>query len=127
VTAEDFERVVSHSKLGAARARRVLYESGQRQRRKRSTRVYFRTTAIVYAAQHAGGRASAEIAVVGNEGIIGVLSVHGGETTPSRAVVTKCRGPCVSPSASASCSTEDFIRGDAMQHLLAAYTAFMLT
>ena len=51
--------------------------------------VYFPTTAIVSLLYLMADGASAEIAVVGNEGIIGVSLFMGGETTPSRAVVEK--------------------------------------
>ncbi len=63
--------------------------------------------------------ASAEIAVVGNEGIIGVSRFMGGETTPSRAVVQsagyayRLRGQLLK---------REFSRSAAMQHLLLRYT-----
>ena len=60
----------------------VLYESGATLKH-----VYFPTTAIVsllYVMENGG---SAEIAVVGNEGIVGISLFMGGESTPSRAVV----------------------------------------
>ncbi|HEV6968414.1 Crp/Fnr family transcriptional regulator [Roseateles sp.] len=60
----------------------VLYESGQPQ-----SHVYFPTTAIVSLLYVLEDGASAEIAVVGYEGVVGVSLFMGGETTPSRAVV----------------------------------------
>ncbi len=60
----------------------VLYESGTRMRH-----VYFPTTAIVSLLYVMEDGASSEIAVVGNEGIVGVSLFMGGETTPSRAIV----------------------------------------
>jgi hypothetical protein len=60
----------------------VLYESGEA-----LTHVYFPTTAIVSLLYVMENGASAEIAVVGNEGIVGVSLFMGGESTPSRAVV----------------------------------------
>lgn len=60
----------------------VLYESG-----KVSPYVYFPTTAIVSLLYVTENGSSAEIAVVGFEGIVGVSSFMGGETSPSRAVV----------------------------------------
>jgi hypothetical protein len=74
----------------------VVYESGSRQ-----DYVYFPTTAIVsllYVMEEDG--ASAEIAIVGNEGMVGVALFMGGETTPSRAIVQSAarrsgsRGSC---------------------------------
>jgi hypothetical protein len=60
----------------------VLYESGGT-----LAHVYFPTTAIVSLLYVMENGASAEIAVVGNEGVIGVSLFMGGESTPSRAVV----------------------------------------
>ncbi|KON80683.2 Crp/Fnr family transcriptional regulator [Azoarcus sp. PA01] len=61
---------------------KVLYESGAQMRH-----VYFPTDAIVSLLYVMQDGASAEIAVVGNEGIVGISLFMGGETTPSRAVV----------------------------------------
>jgi CRP-like cAMP-binding protein len=60
----------------------VLYESGTQQ-----THIYFPTTAIVSLLYVMESGASAEIAVVGNEGVVGISLFMGGESTPSRAVV----------------------------------------
>ena len=60
----------------------VLYESGDT-----LSHVYFPTTAIVSLLYVMENGASAEIAVVGNEGIVGISLFMGGESTPSRAVV----------------------------------------
>ena len=60
----------------------VLYESGTV-----LSHVYFPTTAIVSLLYVMEDGASAEIAVVGNEGLVGVSLFMGGESTPSRAVV----------------------------------------
>jgi CRP-like cAMP-binding protein len=60
----------------------VLYESGTQQ-----THIYFPTTAIVSLLYVMESGASAEIAVVGNEGAVGISLFMGGESTPSRAVV----------------------------------------
>lgn len=61
---------------------RVLYEPGTV-----LSHVYFPTTAIVSLLYVMEDGASAEIAVAGNEGIIGISLFMGGESTPSRAVV----------------------------------------
>jgi CRP-like cAMP-binding protein len=60
----------------------VLYESGEELRN-----IYFPTDSIVSLLYVMENGASAEIAVVGNEGAIGVALFMGGETTPNRAVV----------------------------------------
>ena len=61
---------------------KVLYESGGT-----LTHVYFPTTAIVSLLYVMEDGSSAEIAVVGNEGIVGISLFMGGASTPSRAVV----------------------------------------
>lgn len=81
--AVDYERIADHLELIPLRLGDVLHEPGVRMRY-----VYFLTTAIVsllYVMED--GASSAEIAIVGNEGIIGISLFMGGETTPSRAVV----------------------------------------
>ena len=60
----------------------VLYESGSQLHY-----VYFPTTSIVSLLYVMEDGASAEIAVVGKEGILGIALFMGGETTPSRAIV----------------------------------------
>jgi hypothetical protein len=60
----------------------VLYESGAT-----LSHVYFPTTAIVSLLYVMENGASAEIAVVGREGVVGISLFMGGESTPSRAVV----------------------------------------
>jgi CRP-like cAMP-binding protein len=115
----DFERVRSNLKLVALPLGEVLYESGSRQRQ-----VYFPSTAIVSLLYMMADGASAEIAVVGNEGIIGVSLFMGGETTPSRAVVQSAGYAYRLPG---KLLKEEFTRGGAMQHLLLRYTQALLT
>jgi len=115
----DFERVRRSLKLVPLPLGEVLYESGSRQRA-----VYFPTTAIVSLLYMMADGASAEIAVVGNEGIIGVSLFMGGETTPSRAVVQSAGHAYRLPG---KILKEEFTRGGAMQHLLLRYTQALLT
>jgi CRP-like cAMP-binding protein len=117
--AEDLERIESELKLIALPLGDVLYESGTHQRR-----VYFPTTAIVSLLYMMADGASAEIAVVGNEGIIGVSLFMGGETTTSRAVVQSAGHAY---QLSSKILKEEFTRGGAMQHLLLRYTQALLT
>jgi CRP-like cAMP-binding protein len=60
----------------------VVYESGATQRH-----VYFPTTAIVSLLYVLENGASAEIAIIGNEGLVGIASFMGGDSTLNRAVV----------------------------------------
>jgi CRP-like cAMP-binding protein len=117
--ADDFERIGPNLKLVPLPLGEVLYESGSRQRR-----VYFPTTSIVSLLYMMADGASAEIAVVGNEGIIGVSLFMGGETTPSRAVVQSAGHAYL---LSGKLLKVEFTRGGAMQHLLLRYTQALLT
>src|SRR4051794_28640058 len=78
----DYERLAPHLEFVTMRLGEVLYEPGVRLRH-----VYFPTTSIVSLLYVMENGASAEIAIVGNEGILGISLFMGGETTPSRAVV----------------------------------------
>src|SRR6202163_3820408 len=78
----DYQRLASHLELVPMKLGEVLYESGIQLRY-----VYFPTTAILSLLYVMEDGASAEIAIVGNEGILGISLFMGGETTPSRAVV----------------------------------------
>src|SRR5512140_1373565 len=80
-TAED-GRLAPHLELVPMPLGEVLCESGGRMQH-----VYFPTTSIVSLLYVLEDGASAEIAVVGNEGILGISLFMGGDTTPSRAVV----------------------------------------
>lgn len=117
--ATDFDRLQAGLKLVPLLLGDVLYESGSQLRH-----VYFPTTAIVSLLYQMADGASAEIAVVGNEGIIGISLFMGGETTPSRAVVQSAghayqlRGNSLK---------EEFTQGGAMQHLLLRYTQALIT
>jgi CRP-like cAMP-binding protein len=117
--AEDFERLVPNLKLVQLTLGEVLYESGGRQRR-----VFFPTDAIVSLLYMLVNGTSAEIAVVGNEGIIGVSIFMGGETTPSRAVVQSAG---YAYQLSSRIVKEEFTRGGAMQYRLLRYTQALLT
>lgn len=80
--AEDYKRIAAHLELVPLKLGEILYEPGIKLRY-----VYFPTTAIVSLLYVMEDGASAEIAIVGNEGILGISLFMGGETTPSRAVV----------------------------------------
>lgn len=75
-------RLFPHLSLVPLPLGKVLYESGGELRH-----VYFPTDAIVSLLYVMESGASAEISVVGNEGLIGIALFMGGESTPSRAIV----------------------------------------
>ena len=97
----------------------VLYESGWTM-----THVYFPTTAIVSLLYVMENGASAEIAVVGNEGIVGVSLFMGGGSTPSRAVVQSA-GEGYRLKAQAM--KNEFDRAGDVLHLLLRYTQALIT
>ncbi len=76
------KRIYPHLQLVALPLGKVLYESGDVLRH-----VYFPIDSIVSLLYVLADGASAEISVVGNEGLIGIALFMGGETTPSRAIV----------------------------------------
>jgi len=97
----------------------VLYESGSRLRH-----VYFPTTSIVSLLYVMEDGASAEIAMVGNEGILGIALFMGGETTPNRAVVQSAGHAY---RLQAGLLKEEFNRAGPLLHLLLRYTQALLT
>lgn len=98
---------------------KVLYESGSS-----LSHVYFPTTSIVSLLYVLEDGASAEIAVVGNEGLVGVALFMGGQTTPSRAVVQSAgRGFRLK----ADLLMLEFNRGGPVLHLLLRYTQALIT
>ena len=78
----ELQRWLPHLDFVAMPLGDVLYEPGTTLRH-----VYFPVTAIISLLYVMEDGSSAEIAVVGNEGILGVSLFMGGESTPSRAVV----------------------------------------
>ncbi|MGJ7490082.1 Crp/Fnr family transcriptional regulator [Variovorax sp. ZT4R33] len=97
----------------------VLYESGAT-----LSHVYFPTTAIVSLLYVLENGASAEIAVVGKEGIVGISLFMGGESTPNRAVVQSA-GQGFRLSADAL--KTEFNRAGPVLHLLLRYTQALIT
>jgi CRP-like cAMP-binding protein len=97
----------------------VLYESGGT-----LTHVYFPTTAIVSLLYVMENGASAEIAVVGNEGLVGVSLFMGGESTPSRAVVQSAGHGF---QLKAQLMKDEFNRAGPVLHLLLRYTQALIT
>ena len=98
---------------------KVLYESGEMVRH-----VYFPTTAIVSLLYIMEDGASAEIAVVGNEGIVGILLVMGNGATTSRAVV---QSGGVGFRMAAQQLKKEFNRSAVVLHLLLRYTQALIT
>ena len=97
----------------------VLYES-----REKLSYVYFPTTAIISLLYVMENGASAEIAIVGNEGILGISLFMGGDTTPNRAVVQSA-GQSVR--LKSQLLKNEFSRFGPMMRLLLRYTQALIT
>ena len=115
----DRRRITPHLKPVWLPLGMALYESGEQM-----ASVYFPTTAIVSLLYELENGASAEISVVGKEGIVGIALFMGGDTVPNRAVVQSAGhayrfdGPLLK---------QEFERTEAVHHLLLRYTMALLT
>jgi len=97
----------------------AVYESNAKQ-----GYVYFPTSSIVSMLYVLESGASAEIAVTGPEGLVGIALFMGGETTPSRAVVQSAgHGYRLK----AAVLKAEFERGGELQHLLLRFTQALIT
>ena len=115
----DYERLEPYLESVTLKLGEVLYESGDQMRH-----AYFPTTAIVSLLYVLENGSSAEIAVVGNEGILGIALFMGGHTTPSRAVV-QSKGNAYR--LKANLLLDEFNRGGASHNLLLRYTQALIT
>jgi CRP-like cAMP-binding protein len=97
----------------------VLCESGDKM-----SHVYFPTTAIVCLLYVMEDGSSAEISVVGNEGLVGIALFMGGDSTPSRAVVQSAG---TAYRIKASTVKDEFDRSSAVLHMVLRYTQALLT
>jgi CRP-like cAMP-binding protein len=115
----EFERLAPHLELVPMLLGETLYEPGGQLQH-----VYFPTTAIVSLLYVLESGSSAEIAGVGNEGVLGISLFMGGNTTPSSAVVQtaghgyRLQGKLLK---------DEFNRRGLMQGLLLRYTQALLT
>ncbi|MFM0472093.1 Crp/Fnr family transcriptional regulator [Paraburkholderia strydomiana] len=115
----EWARMAPHLALVDMPLGQVVYESGGR-----LVHVYFPTTSIVSLLYVMEDGASAEIAIVGNEGLIGIALFMGGETTPSRAVVQSA-GQAYQ--LNADILKDEFHRAGPVQRLLLRYTQALIT
>jgi CRP-like cAMP-binding protein len=116
---DDYARLEPHLQRIEMPLGEVIYEPDVQLRH-----VYFPTTSIVSLLYVMADGASAEIAVVGNEGILGISLFMGGETTTSRAVVQSAgHGYRLN----AKLLKEEFQRSGPMLHLLLRYTQALIT
>ena len=116
---DDFEAVKSKLEPVSFKLGEVLYESGERM-----DFVYFPTTAIISLLYIMENGATAEIGVVGNDGVVGVSLFMGGDTTTSRAIIQSAGGAV---RMRAGDLKTEFARGGRFQELLLRYTQALMT
>ena len=117
--AEEWDRLRPKMELRPMPLGHVLYESGDTMRH-----VYFPTTSIISLLYVMEDGSSAEIAIVGNEGIVGISLFMGGETTPSRAIVQSAGHAY---RVAGQNLKDEFFRAGPVQHLLLRYTQALIT
>jgi CRP-like cAMP-binding protein len=117
--AADFARLLPDLELIPMPLGWAVYESGGQMHY-----LYFPTTSIVSLLYVMESGASAEIAVAGNEGLVGISLFMGGESTPSRAVV-QSGGDGYRLKANAL--KREFSTGGHLQHLALRYTQALIT
>ena len=113
------ERLRRHLHVTPMALGEILYEPGSEIRQ-----AYFPTTAIVSLLNVTSDGSSAEIAIIGNEGLVGVALCMGSVTTLSYAIV---QSTGYGVRLSGKHLTEEFARGGQVQHLLLHYTQALLT
>lgn len=111
---EECSRIWSRLELVELPGGKVLHQAGER-----ITQVYFPTTAIVSVCAVLRDGVPAEIASIGNDGMVGTTVVLGGDATPHRAVV---QGGGHGFRLPGTVLAEECRRGGAMQQLLLRYT-----
>jgi CRP-like cAMP-binding protein len=119
LSAAEAERIFPNLQPVSMPLGKVLYESGDTLRH-----VYFPTDCIVSLLYVMEDGASAEISVVGNEGLVGIALFMGGETTPSRAIVQSAGNAYRLVGQRLK---DEFYRSGAMQLLLLRYTQALIT
>ena len=117
--AEDYARLLPNLELIAMPLGWAVYESGGHM-----AYLYFPTTSIVSLLYVMESGASAEIAITGNEGLVGISLFMGGESTPSRAVVQSAGNGY---RLKASILKMEFALGGHLQHLALRYTQALIT
>ena len=115
----ELQRWLPHLEYVDMRLGEVLYEAGSV-----LSHVYFPITAIVSLLYVMQNGESAEIAVVGNDGVVGISLFMGGDSTSSRALIQSAGGAY---RLSAQLMKEEFDRGGPVLHLLLRYTQALIT
>jgi CRP-like cAMP-binding protein len=117
--AADYERLLPDLELVPMPLGWAVYEAGRKQ-----GYVYFPTTSIISLFNVTEDGRSAAIALTGNDGLVGIASFLGGETTPSRAMVESAG---YGYRLKTAVLTREFEHGGPMQQLLLRYTQALIT
>jgi len=117
--ANDYARLLPDLELVPMPLGWAVYEAGGK-----LGYVYFPTTCIISLLYVMEDGASAEIAITGNEGLVGIALFMGGETTPSRAIVQSAG---YGFRLKASALKREFDHGGPLQHLALRYTQALIT
>jgi CRP-like cAMP-binding protein len=115
----DYERLLDDLKPVSFSLGDVIYESGGEM-----DYVYFPTTSHVSLLYTMVNGSTAEMGLVGNEGVVGIALFMGGDTTPNRAVI---QGSGKALRLKAKALQYEFRRGEELQHLLLRYTLALIT
>jgi CRP-like cAMP-binding protein len=116
---EEYERLAPHLEAVTFDLGEIIYQSGGH-----INYIYFLTDCIVSLLYTMENGMSAEIGIVGNEGVIGIALFMGGDTMPNRALVQSA-GTAVRMKA--QFLQDEFKRGGEFQHLLLRYTQALVT
>ena len=119
LSGDEWQRILVQLKAVYLPLGQPIYESGNT-----LGHVYFLGSAIVSLTYEMENAQSAQIAMVGNEGMLGISLFMGGESTSSRAVVISAGHCFVLP---ADALKEEFARSGPMMHLLLRYTQALIT
>ena len=117
--AADYERLLPHLELVPLKLGQIVYEAGSPLRS-----VQFPTDSIVSLLYVMQNGDSAEIAVVGSEGVVGVAAFAGSETTSSRALVQSAG---YAYQLDRDVLKQEFSRGGPLQHALLRYAQALMT
>jgi CRP-like cAMP-binding protein len=119
ITDEEIARLLPHLQPVSLTLGKVLYESDEK-----LDYIYFPTTAIISLLYIMENGATAEIGVVGNDGLIGIAIFMGGDTTPNRAVVQSAGKALKMKS---QMMKEEFTRGGRFHNQCLRYTQALIT
>lgn len=117
--ASERDRIEPHLSLVSLPLGQVLYETGDH-----LTHLYLPTTAIISMLYVMDSGVSAEIAIVGNDGLLGIALFMGGATVPNRAIVQNA-GQALR--LSAEVVRDEFARGGALQRVFLRYAQALIT